>query len=405
VQEALSVSRVMLSRRSAALAAVLSCFAVVLPACDDAASSTQSGAVGEVRPRSLDDLAREEDDAAMSSAAADLAAQFERDAAALRSLRGDAGALDRSDGAASPPAAPRRGVVFNDPPRQTPGPRTAPANDSSATQGSGTSASGGADGAASDLPDVLTADASTAPPEVRLREAMVALRRELYQTASYDDAPLRQYLAMSALAMIDPERALDPDALVDLDPRERDLLRAYQQFFINLGKELTSSGDDERLLSLIDELKQTVSNRGPLTIARAEFCTRVDGFGRFRPFSRNAFLAGSGQQVVIYTEIDEFSSARNAEGQWVTDLSQELSIYNTHDNIPVWRLDWQPATDVSATKLSDFFITHLITIPERLGVGRYTMKVRVRDEAAGSIAEAGIEFQIVADENLAAKIE
>jgi len=396
----------MMSRRSAALAATLSCFAIVLPACDDAASSTQSGAVGEVRPRSLDDLAREEDDAATSSAASDLAAQFERDAAALRSLRGDAGALDRSGGAAPPPAAPRRGVVFNDPPRQAPaGPRSAPVNGGSANQGSGASAAGGADDAPAQLPEVLTADASTAPPEVRLREAMVALRRELYQTASYDDAPLRQYLAMSALAMIDPERALDPEALVDLDPRERDLLRAYQQFFINLGKELTSSGDDERLLSLIDELKQTVSNRGPLAIARAEFCTRVDGFGRFRPFSRNAFLAGSGQQVVVYTEIDEFSSARNAEGKWVTDLSQELSIYNTYDNIPVWRLDWQPATDVSATKLSDFFITHLITIPERLGVGRYTMKVRVRDEAAGSIAEAGIEFQIVADENLAAKIE
>ena len=88
----------------------------------------------------------------------------------------------------------------------------------------------------------------------------------------------------------------------------------------------------------------------------------------------------------------------------MTNLWQELEIYSSRDNIPVWRLDWQPAIDKSNTRLTDFYITHRFSIPERLSVGSYVLKVRVKDEAAGSIAESSIPFQIVADPSLAAVV-
>jgi len=242
-----------------------------------------------------------------------------------------------------------------------------------------------------------------AAPEARMREAMVNLRRELYQDASYSSEPLRQYLTMAALTLIDPDRAVDPDAFPDLREREREILRAYQNFFMELGRELHDSGDEAKLVTLIDQLRSALIEEPQLKIAQSQLCTRVDGFGSFEMFDKNVFLAGNAQDVVIYTEIEEFTSTQNSANEWVTDLWQELVIYNSHDNVPVWRQDWQAATDKSARKRTDFFISHLVTLPDRLTVGGYTLKVRVRDDATGIVAEAGIPFQIVADRSLTAR--
>lgn len=253
-----------------------------------------------------------------------------------------------------------------------------------------------------DPPPVATTEVM--PPEVRLGEAMVELRRVLYQNASYADSPLREYLAIAALAMVDPDRALDPDVLYDLSESERELLRAYQNHFLHIGEELMAQSDEATLIALIDELRRDVTNQGPLKIARAELCTRVDGFGRIAAFDKNAFLAGSGQDAVVYAEIDGFTSEQNEQGLWVTDLWQELVIYSAHDGVPVWHQDWRAAPDVASRRRTDFFISYIITIPDRLTVGQYTLKIRVRDEKTHAIAETGIEFRIVADPTLAGTV-
>ncbi|MGI9014466.1 MAG: hypothetical protein ACR2GY_09485 [Phycisphaerales bacterium] len=242
----------------------------------------------------------------------------------------------------------------------------------------------------------MTDSRTTVSPEMRLGEAMVALRRELFQNAAYADSPLREYLVMAALAMVDPDRALNPDALNDLDDREREILRAYQQFFIEIGAELATTGDEAVLIEKIEELRQAVTNTGPLTVARAAFCTSVEGFGRYTPFEKSAFLAGAQQDVIVYMEVEDFTSTENENGQWVTDLWVELILYD-RDHVPVWRRDWSAAPDVAERKRTDFYINYIVTLPERLTLGKYTMKVRVRDDATGSVAEAGIDFQIVAD--------
>lgn len=397
-----------------------------LGGCNDEIKATDAG-LGQVEGVDLEAAAEESaqddageiaDDAAPTRTVEDLAEQFERDAEAFRSLRGSSGSesgregggRDATGGDAGRPAVgpPRRPIVqFND---------STGSSGERSTGGKATSDPGSDDVGETDVANTRDDDGSTdsgdasptvdpdAPPEVRLREAMVSLRRELYRSASYDSAPLRQYLAMAAMTMVDPERALEPEALYDLTERERQLLAAYQSFFIEAGRELRETGDVDALVTLVDELRMSVTNTGPLKVARAELCTVVEGFGRYTTFDKYAFLAGEAQQAVLYTEIDEFTSKQNEKGEWVTDLWQELVIYSQADSVPVWYQEWQPVTDVAKRKRHDFYISHLITLPSRLTVGSYILKVRVKDDATGSIAEAGIPFKIVADSKLAATI-
>lgn len=397
--------------------------------------------LGEARPLDLENAAA----AAPASAAGppgagpagpltpdQIAAQFERDQKAFLDMRrqreGQAGGA--SDPAVTHPTTirgprtqpPGSRVVFNEPAGGPASPSNAaasvtqqPATGSSSTGDPASAAAGGWNpnnpfGRPSGTNDTASAgavqdfSAGDGTIEERLRTAMVSLRRELSQHASYDESPLRHYLVMAALSLVDPEREINPDALYDLSSQERDLLRAYQSFFKKLGAELASHGSDAALVALLDELKMAITDQGPLKIARAELCTSVEGFGRYETFDKYAFLAGTPQPVVIYTEIEEFTSVQNQKGEWVTDLWQELVIYNTHDNLPIWHQEWRAAPDISARRRTDFFISYVVTLPERLTVGQYTLKVRVRDEKSGLIAEAGIPFSIVADPKLAARV-
>ena len=102
----------------------------------------------------------------------------------------------------------------------------------------------------------------------------------------------------------------------------------------------------------------------------------------------------------MYVELENFTSELNDKGQWVTELSQQLEVLNERDGIPVWREDWQTGVDQSRKKREDFFIVQVITLPDRLAVGRYNLKIRIRDDRSGAEAEAAIDFDMLADPRL-----
>ncbi len=99
--------------------------------------------------------------------------------------------------------------------------------------------------------------------------------------------------------------------------------------------------------------------------------------------------------------MEDFTSELNEKSQWVTELSQQLVIYSDRDGIPVWREDWQAGVDASKNRRDDFFIVQLITLPQRLSVGRYQLKLHIRDEKSGAEAETALEFEMVADPRMA----
>ncbi len=60
--------------------------------------------------------------------------------------------------------------------------------------------------------------------------------------------------------------------------------------------------------------------------------------------------------------------------------------------------------DVTSKTRRDFFTTQLIALPPALSVGKYHLKIRVRDENSGAEAEDSLPFEMVADSKLAARV-
>ena len=234
---------------------------------------------------------------------------------------------------------------------------------------------------------------------------IVELCAELHRQAAYSDRPMRELLVIAATTMLDPERAVDPKQIPGLTNRDREVLRLMQEFFAGLGRELESRGDPEQIAAAVATLSRAISQQPTVRLSNAGMCWRVEGFGRYEPFSANSFLAHSKQQVIIYVEVGDFASKQNPAGEWVTRLSQKLIIYSDRDGIPVWQEDWQAAVDRTKNRRTDFFLTQIMTLPEALSVGKYQLKVRMRDEESKAEAETTIPFEMVADPKLAAGMQ
>jgi len=372
-----------------------------------------------------------------SQGAADLASLAQRDVDDFMRLKREAqtGTANPQDGAAlRDPQEP--GTVSSQTTTETGAHAAAPAEDapvaspiiiwtdpvgradaddeSSEVEASGTAASSvttamdgnaGVDGTSSPNSVLASPDPTLAgmPSSDRMQELLVGLSAELYMRASDADQPLRELIMISATSMVDPSRQLaNIDALPGLTEREREMLGAFQNFFLELGKQLDGSKEaDSAITSALRELQSTLSKAPALKVPAAALCTSVEGFGKYQPFSQNTFLAHSGQQMVVYVEIDDFNSTQNSVGQWVTELAQQLIIYSDRDGIPVWREEWLPVVDTSLKPRQDFYTTQLVTLPDALSVGRYQLKIRLRDEHTGAEAEHSIPFEMVADSKLA----
>jgi hypothetical protein len=237
-----------------------------------------------------------------------------------------------------------------------------------------------------------------------LRQQMLEAMAEIRRAAADSDDPLRFLLAIAALELVDPEQEIGDDMLYDLSEEERMLFRSAETFFSTLATDLPQSDDvQETMLAAIADLRAALA--GTLTIPDAALCWRVDGFGKYEPFEPLRFLAHTDQKLIVYVELDDFESALNADNHWVTEIAQMLTIYDD-SGLVVWGgRTWDAsAPDVAAKRRRDFFLTQIVTLPQSLSVGKYTLKIRVRDEHSGAESEKSIDFEMVADPALAAQI-
>lgn len=255
-------------------------------------------------------------------------------------------------------------------------------------------------------PVAAPAPATTKAPsssEDDLHRTMIDFSRELYVNSTWSDQPLKELLVLASLSMLDPERAIDPNAIPDLTDEERALLALMQKYFIAIGNDIDSETNPWLTMSTATtELQRRLKQTPDLEMPTLALCTRVGGFGDFdewmilNDMDQYSFIAHTKQPVIIYLEMEGFTSNLNDKDLWETVTSQHLTIYSDRDGIPVWKEDWQSASDQSRKRRRDYFTVQKFDLPRGLSVGRYQLKVRVRDEKTGAETEQNIPFTMTA---------
>lgn len=198
-----------------------------------------------------------------------------------------------------------------------------------------------------------------------------------------------------------------------LTSQERTTLSAIR----TLGRALAQDAkvtDPARAVQLVEGVLSTLREAAAVRIARSALCTRVEGFGQYEPFAEYTFLAGRTTKMIVYTEIENFShrAARSDDPGMDTlsgadlvavELSQELRLWHDADGSMQWRKPEQPIIEVARNKRRDFFLVQQIELPPTLSVGKYNLKITIRDKVSGGVDERSIPLKIVADPGVIGK--
>ena len=244
-----------------------------------------------------------------------------------------------------------------------------------------------------------------APTPTTPTELAKLLAESLAKQSQDSTTPMREWLAFAALAVAEPTLELPADFGADLLPTERERITRAHAGFVALGKAL-QSGADEIDRTVADRLMSALAGGPKLSIPKVDLCTRVEGFGRYIPLASNKFLARANTRFIVYTELDGFSSELT-DGAFVTRLATRVSVQSERDGIDVWQRspEWTAVVDSSDVRRKEFFLCEIVPVNEYLSVGSYRLKVEVRDESTGAVAESIVPIQIVADPAMAAATE
>jgi hypothetical protein len=265
------------------------------------------------------------------------------------------------------------------------------------------------------VPDAAAAPASQRPLAERIQEHATILIDLLRQQAANGPA----LAAMISLAGLE---AIRPGALGQIitPEGEQQVTLAQSRAIAALGDFIAAAAavgeHPDREAEYLALLAEKLLAGRPMRIGTVALCTRVRGFGQYTPLPSMRFVHGQHHPVIIYTEVGRFAhrpATSHEAGQvlgsqasdfgtlWSVELSQEVQIYHDGDGLLVWSRPEQSIVETSRNRRQDFFLINEMILPRTLSIGRYCMKVIVRDKTSGDVDEAILAFEVVADAGLA----
>ncbi len=214
-----------------------------------------------------------------------------------------------------------------------------------------------------------------------------------------------------ALASIE---ALRPGSLAELDNPSSVLssrLSSEDRETLRNARDRVAS-DTSAATQAISQSINKVAPQATLTITRSALAKKVSGHGRYEPFPGETFMAGRPLRAIVYVELENFAARPARVGdpiqrgipvteQVSVDLAQSISLFHDATGLLAWHRPAQAVVETGRSKRRDFYLIQLIELPATLGVGKYNLKVTVRDNTTGAETEAVLPVHLVADSALA----
>jgi hypothetical protein len=202
------------------------------------------------------------------------------------------------------------------------------------------------------------------------------------------------HLDYQLLRFLQDERVPDLNTISTLPSEDRELIAAVIDGLSNFRSGLRQDNNmlASRKIRPLLEMTDRLRSEADLTIPTIALCTTVRTFGEYDPINPLRFAAHKEHDVILYCEIENFSSQIDEKQMWVTKLSKDAVLY-TESGTPVWSDKSETITDTARRRRHDFFIVKKLRLPA-LTVGRYLMKVTIQDTQVNRVVEATLPIVI-----------
>ncbi|HET6327906.1 MAG TPA: tetratricopeptide repeat protein [Planctomycetaceae bacterium] len=129
----------------------------------------------------------------------------------------------------------------------------------------------------------------------------------------------------------------------------------------------------------------------PLQLTNVAFCDKIENYGRWTRFRRDEFTPG--QPVLLYADVDNFTSERTSEGTWRAILKSTIEIFDQHGNL-VQRMPFAPNEDLCQSVRRDYYNSYEFLIPSGCAPGPHTLKLTIADMLGTKTADSSIHFTV-----------
>jgi hypothetical protein len=190
----------------------------------------------------------------------------------------------------------------------------------------------------------------------------------------------------------DPDRAVAK--IEDMSEKEQEYLRHQLLGLWTIidpdGHPVPARRFTTALPQLREATKYLAAATDSLDIRSLAFCTEIESYGQIKRFPGNRFE--SGQQVILYCEIDNFTVS-DVDGGFETHLQGSYDIYNADNEKIVSQL--LPADkQISTNYLRDYFIAYQMYLPKQLQKGSYRLQLTMEDVSGKKYGQASIPLEI-----------
>ncbi|HBL43746.1 MAG TPA: hypothetical protein DDZ90_10175, partial [Planctomycetaceae bacterium] len=188
------------------------------------------------------------------------------------------------------------------------------------------------------------------------------------------------YLRMLYLMANQHERALE--AIPGIDPADQEF---WQQTFwavANYFDQEAIPNQADRATQTVTQLRQATARlqeKANLSLKNVAFCHKINSFGSYERFERDEYTPG--RPVLVYSEIENFTSELTADGMYRTLLKSKIQIFKAGSNGDlVAEIPFDTTEDLCRNVRKDYFHSYKFEIPRNISLGPHIMKLTVVPE-------------------------
>ncbi|MFK7778704.1 MAG: hypothetical protein QM501_11420 [Gimesia sp.] len=202
------------------------------------------------------------------------------------------------------------------------------------------------------------------------------------------------YLRMLYLMAGQHERALE--AIPGINPADQEF---WQQTFwavANYFDREAIPDQADRATQTVSQLRQATARlqeNANLKLKNVAFCHKINSFGSYERFERDEYTPG--RPVLVYSEIENFTSELTSDGMHRTLLKSKVQIFKagTKGDL-VAEIPFATTEDLCRNVRKDYFHSYKFEIPRNISLGPHIMKLTVEDEISQKVATYTQNFTV-----------
>lgn len=151
----------------------------------------------------------------------------------------------------------------------------------------------------------------------------------------------------------------------------------------------------QRTTVSLDQLRAAIlalQGEANLSIRKAAFCTDIVSFGDYTAFESDQFSPG--QELLIYSELENYRSERTAQGQFRTVLKSTVELFPAGTDRSVDHVPYNETTDLCNSIRQDFIQGYRYRLPQQLAPGAYVLRLTIDDQLSGKSASYELNLTV-----------